>query len=155
MRDEKEERKKQARSNKQIRQSNTAHPRQSLFLEKMSCLRCREVYTCIYLFRVDVVSIGGTVHSRLHHSRPWPTLPLMQARKFLTSPHSRRHCYMHLDYSHTQILLQYIPICGTRGCTTVYHNTCIVVPEGVQLQTGLFRPGWASSVQYVGHVTVM
>ena len=35
MRDEKEERKKQARSNKQTRQSNTAHPRQSL------------VYTCI------------------------------------------------------------------------------------------------------------
>ena len=31
---EKEERKKQARSNKQTRQSNTAHPRQSLFLEK-------------------------------------------------------------------------------------------------------------------------
>ena len=38
MRDEKEERKKQARSNKQTRQSNTAHPRQSLFLRKMSCL---------------------------------------------------------------------------------------------------------------------
>ena len=36
MRDEKEEKKKQARSNKQTRQSNTAHPRQSLFLEKMS-----------------------------------------------------------------------------------------------------------------------
>ena len=38
MRDEKEERKKlkQARSNKQTRHSNTAHPRQ---LEKMSCLR--------------------------------------------------------------------------------------------------------------------
>ena len=40
MRDEKEGRKKQARSNKQqLRQSNTAHPRQSLFLPKMSCLR--------------------------------------------------------------------------------------------------------------------
>ena len=43
MRDDKEERKKQARSNKQTRQSNTAHPRQSLFLEKneymyMPCL---------------------------------------------------------------------------------------------------------------------
>ena len=37
MRDEKEGRKKQARSNKQTRQSNTAHPRQSLYL-KMSCL---------------------------------------------------------------------------------------------------------------------
>ena len=38
MRDEKEERKKQARSNKQTRQGNTAHPRQSLSLRKMSCL---------------------------------------------------------------------------------------------------------------------
>ena len=35
MRDEKEERKKQARSNKQTRQSNTAHPRQSLFQRKI------------------------------------------------------------------------------------------------------------------------
>ena len=44
MRDEKEERKKQARSNKQTRQSNTAHPRQSFFLEKkMSCLRCKSL----------------------------------------------------------------------------------------------------------------
>ena len=34
MRDEKEERKKQAKSNKQARQSNTAHPRHSLFLER-------------------------------------------------------------------------------------------------------------------------
>ena len=93
------------------------------------------IYMYIPLFHVDVVSIGGTVHSRLHHSRPWPTLPLMQARKFLTSPHSHRHCYMHLEYSHTQILLQYITIhvlwyqrvyysisqymyCGTRGCAT-------------------------------------
>ena len=40
MRDEKEERKKQARSNKQTRQSNTAHPRQSLFLEKILLMRC-------------------------------------------------------------------------------------------------------------------
>ena len=38
MRDEKDGRKKQARSNKQTRQSNIAHPRQSLFLRKMSCL---------------------------------------------------------------------------------------------------------------------
>ena len=38
MRDEKEGRKKQARSNKQQGKSNTAYPRQSLFLRKMSCL---------------------------------------------------------------------------------------------------------------------
>ena len=48
MRDEKEERKKQARSNKQTRQSNTAHPRQSLFLEKMSCLRCDSNHDTLY-----------------------------------------------------------------------------------------------------------
>ena len=48
MRDEKEERKKQARSNKQTRQSNTAHPRQSLFLEKMSCLGY--MYMCMYMY---------------------------------------------------------------------------------------------------------
>ena len=36
-------RKKQARSNKQTRQSNTAHSRQSLFLRKMSCT-CIEMY---------------------------------------------------------------------------------------------------------------
>ena len=35
MRNEKEERTKQARSNNQTRQSNTAYPRQSLFLRKM------------------------------------------------------------------------------------------------------------------------
>ena len=39
MRDEKELRKKEASKVKQTRQSNTAHPRQSLFLRKMSCLR--------------------------------------------------------------------------------------------------------------------
>ena len=36
LRDEKEGKKKQAMSNKQTRQSNTAHPRQSLFLRKMN-----------------------------------------------------------------------------------------------------------------------
>ena len=53
MRDEKEERKKQARSNKQTRQSNTAHPRQSLVRSPITacacktcvCLKCGCVYT--------------------------------------------------------------------------------------------------------------
>ena len=70
MRDEKEERKKQARSNKQTRQSNTAHPRQSLFLEKMSCIYMYihvHVHACqrdsrrlskAGLVRVGVVAIG-------------------------------------------------------------------------------------------------
>ena len=61
MRDEKEERKKQARSNKQTRQSNTAHPRQSLFLEKMSChvhVQC----TCMYMYIVGVQVHEGTLY---------------------------------------------------------------------------------------------
>ena len=37
MRDEEEGRKKQARSNKQTRQSNTAHPRKSLFHVRQWC----------------------------------------------------------------------------------------------------------------------
>ena len=49
---EKEERKKQARSNKQTRLSNTAHPRQSLFLEKMSCLRQHVImYIHVHVFK--------------------------------------------------------------------------------------------------------
>ena len=79
MRDEKEERKKQARSNKQTRQSNTAHPRQSLFLEKMSCLgwdsnprHCTCVlqsqsepkkYTCICMYMYNVHDSTYYVHS--------------------------------------------------------------------------------------------
>ena len=51
MRDEKEERRKQARSNKQTRQSNTAHTRKSFFLRKISCLgwdsNPRHMYDCI------------------------------------------------------------------------------------------------------------
>ena len=59
MRDEKGERKKQARSNKQTRQSNTAHPRQSLFLEKMSMYmlwlfmknKIRNLYVVLYFYK--------------------------------------------------------------------------------------------------------
>ena len=54
MRDEKEERKKQARSNKQTRQSNTAHPRQSLFF----CTGDRHInctwVSCRAMFRENV-----------------------------------------------------------------------------------------------------
>ena len=51
MRDEKEGRKKQARSNKQTGQSNTAHPRQSLFLD-------RALYQLSYMY----VKFPCTVH---------------------------------------------------------------------------------------------
>ena len=55
MRDEKEERKKQVTSNKQTRQSNTAHPRQSLFLEKISC-PYMYMYMCTWV-RVPPVAV--------------------------------------------------------------------------------------------------
>ena len=48
MRDEKEERKKKARSNKQTRQSNTAHPRQSLFLEKCAASGGTRTHDTLY-----------------------------------------------------------------------------------------------------------
>ena len=57
MRDEKEERKKQARSNKQTRQSNTAHPRQSLFLEKMSCMYIK--FTCVSGLVLPCIAMRG------------------------------------------------------------------------------------------------
>ena len=48
MRDELEGRKKEASKAKQTtRQSNTAHPRQSLFLRKMSCLGWDSIYIYI------------------------------------------------------------------------------------------------------------
>ena len=47
-----EGRKKEARSNKQTRQSNTAHPRQSLFLEKMN-ITCELSTSRVRTFSVD------------------------------------------------------------------------------------------------------
>ena len=68
MRDEKEERKKQARSNKQTRQSNTAHPRQLLFLEKNELPRVglepTTLYTCVCTVRTNS---GSRLHSREVH----------------------------------------------------------------------------------------
>ena len=57
MRDEKEERKKQARSNKQTRQSNTAHPCTCMTLHRVAtCIlgTCVHVYvrTCVALLAV-------------------------------------------------------------------------------------------------------
>ena len=50
MRDEKEGRKKEASKVKQTtRQSNTAYPRQSLFLRKVSSLRWGYIYMYMYM----------------------------------------------------------------------------------------------------------
>ena len=50
--------KKQARSNKQTRQSNTAHPRQSLFLRKISCLGWdSNMYMYMYMYIVHVLRL--------------------------------------------------------------------------------------------------
>ena len=56
MRDEKEERKEQARSNKQQGKANTAHPRQSLFLRKNELAQLggtREPMTVMTLYTLD------------------------------------------------------------------------------------------------------
>ena len=66
MRDEKEERKKQARSNKQ-KQSNTAHPRQSLLLEKMSCLGSNSNPRLVYRQQLSYRGLGQNLTS---HSTP-------------------------------------------------------------------------------------
>ena len=73
----KKERSKQLMSNKQIRQSNTAHPRQSLFLEKMSCLSTflehrkwkldriparAGTCTCIIIFSLKIIGCFGCTH---------------------------------------------------------------------------------------------
>ena len=57
MRDEKEERKKQARSNKQTKQSNTAQPRQSLFLRKTNCLGGTRTHDTLYSRHVQVYKV--------------------------------------------------------------------------------------------------
>ena len=81
MRDEKEERKKQARSNKQTRQSNTAHPRQSLFHVHVNthiyiaCTVCT-CTACIteHLYRVTCCEVTHSLtHSgkKLQELFPW------------------------------------------------------------------------------------
>ena len=55
-----DERKKQARSNKQTRQSNTAHPRQSLLREKMSCLGHVHPFSVYYYCRSPGIYIMCT-----------------------------------------------------------------------------------------------
>ena len=101
MRDEKEERKKQARSNKQTRQSNTARPRQSLFLRKMSCLgwdsNPRHSCTCaLVLTHIGVrrdcggkktVCVRFSPHSSPHTPLPLPT-PLPPLLSSLSHTHS-------------------------------------------------------------------
>ena len=77
MRDEKEGRKKQARSNNQTRQSNTAHPRQSLFQRKMSCIgwdsntrHSIHVDTCIHVQMhiciYKCTHVGTCIHVHIH-----------------------------------------------------------------------------------------
>ena len=72
MKDEKEERKKLARSNKQTRQSNTAQPRQSLFLRKMSCLDMHMCFNVnvffVFLFLHQLVCLSLSLSLREHSS---------------------------------------------------------------------------------------
>ena len=65
MRDEKEGRRKQARSNKQTRQSNTAHPRQSLFPKKNE-LHIQYIYEMCLVMYIVYMYILSCVHARTH-----------------------------------------------------------------------------------------
>ena len=110
MRDEKEGRKKQARSNKQTRQSNTAHPRQSLFPRKMSCLGSTQTHDILH-------SRQSTLH--VHVS----TCSLTRQHKgiHLTLIHTHTHAYIHITPC-PQLTMK-----GTNlvKCVTLVHNNCL------------------------------
>ena len=59
MRDKKEEREKQARSNKQTRQSNTAHP--------CTCMYSIIIYRANVVVIVTVIVSPACMHKRLVH----------------------------------------------------------------------------------------
>ena len=70
MRDEKEERKKQARSNKQARQSNTVHPRQSLFQKKMKGTKVQTLggraVAGAWLVAWAIMAMGAIINTHAH-----------------------------------------------------------------------------------------
>ena len=125
MRDEKEERKKQARSNKQTRQSNTAHPhvhvvaqvvehsvwsvecrgfeshpRQLIFLLIIDCLGCA-VLLCFVVYMTLLASIWSivcTLHNYIH-------------------VHLEQCVYMHIDlYMYIYMLMRDIEGMNTVSC---------------------------------------
>ena len=68
MRDEKEGRKKQARSNKQQGKATQPHPRQSLFLRKISCLRWDSEPMLLYTLDRALIFIINNVCSKYTHN---------------------------------------------------------------------------------------
>ena len=88
MRDEKEERKKQARSNKQTRQSNTAHPRQSLLLE--------HVYICIHTALLLTITLQAARDGREDIVRQHlKRLPKYRKEKVLNAKDSEGYTALH------------------------------------------------------------
>ena len=84
MRDEKEARKKQARSNKQTRQSNTAHPRQSLFRAASGGTRTHDT---LYSRQS---ALPTELHVHVHHGRY-----IYSVSFYLTCGHSARAVNQH------------------------------------------------------------
>ena len=142
MRDEKEERKKQARSNKQTRQSNTAHPRQSLFLEKMSCLgwdsNPRHVHLndhiihckALSLTVVQAVDINGraleewSTQSVRLEDRPLVIVGMVTTHGVcgivaMCIPQST-HCMIHLTTHNDMPRYSLLPLVTKTVCTHVY-----------------------------------
>ena len=110
MRDEKEERKKQARSNKQTRQSNTAHLRQSLFL----VIHLYILFACSSIWCFDSIHVHSLLYIEIR-DRSIPILLLankMDIRGSLTSiqvKHDTLHNYT-----------------SVYACCTVYYHYMLV-----------------------------
>ena len=86
MRDEKEERKKQARSNKQTRQSNTAHPRHA-------SSHCIYMYMYMYLLSGQYCKSINTLY--MHMYMYMYTLNMKQAPYTCTCTCTCTYMYMH------------------------------------------------------------
>ena len=97
MRDEKEERKKQARSNKQTRQSNTAHPTvKEMYVMKSAA--CSDVLTCcVQAQKLDeaLSKYFGTPQQVTQQGVDIISLTLT-----LTHTHSYTHTHIHV-HTHT------------------------------------------------------
>ena len=101
-------RKKQARSNKQTRQSTTAHPRQSLFLRKMSCLTCTCTCTCTYMYiqpsHVRVQHAAFTcIHVHIHAAFTCTCTTCSIHMYVYNMQHSHVYMYIYMQHSHARV----------------------------------------------------
>ena len=114
-----DERKKQARSNKQTRQSNTAHPRQSLFLTALGGTRTH-----------DTLYSRQSAHMYIHFITPSKSLKLDSTAGLI--------CYMSIltcmCTSYTCVIHVHVHVCVKVG----HMHYCFHTPDAIPL---LFKPG--------------